>query len=208
MRRRGTYNKKGPTRRGVDFCFIVILLSCLIARAECKYEKDPSTSNIIEFLAQHTSAEENYCIDEALHWLDDVVPRPVLADDQLAVVAKFLDHERILSDAEKNGIEIRFRTKADLYPAIDVLFLGGKRSTKQLLPILANPVPSVLRDNAAFALLLIYREDQDQGVRSILEAAAQTSNSEMANNLKAAAKDVARKCSPSARKKCLAVVNE
>src|SRR4051812_44853706 len=92
-------------------------MTTLACSLECPFSPGDITDRI-SFLSQHQSSERDDCIDEALRGIRDYLPKTKLTEEQTVVLVGFLDHKRILSEAEQQGFQIHFPTKSELYPAI------------------------------------------------------------------------------------------
>jgi hypothetical protein len=176
------------------------LAACMPAcSGQCPFPENADAATLISYLDERQSREQNACIDKSFEKLNGRLPNSDLTDEQVKVLIRFLDHQRLPTASEREGFVTHLSPE---YPATTSLMLIGRRASNLLLSAMSSPNTPRFRKSAAFAWSLIHRDDPSSGVQALVQAASAQNNSEQANNLRDAAVSVAQNCPANVRQKC------
>jgi hypothetical protein len=170
-----------------------------VCSGRCPFPENADAATLISYLDEHQSRERNACIDKSFEKLNSLLPNTDLTDEQVQVLIRFLDHQRLPTASEREGFVIHLSPE---YPATTSLLLIGRRASNLLLSAMSTPNTPRFRKSAALAWSLIHRDDPSSGVQALVQAASAQNDSEQANNLRDAAVSVAHNCPASVRQKC------
>lgn len=179
------------------------------ALGQCSALKaDASTSDLTRFLRQTnslaTSERNTQCVEFALDQLNFK-----RAPEAVDVLIDYLDFERPLTQAEKEGFSFHGgpRNIGGRYPACGALMTIGKPAIPALLSaIKAGKLPMVRR-NAAYTIMQIFRTDPVRGIETLKRETAKSEGGTPKSNLDEAAKTAVQWCDETQRGQCEAAAN-
>ena len=95
--------------------------------------------------------------------------------------------------SEDPEVEIHIITQSERYPAIDALFQIGKPALPALCKVIASDAPaSINSKNATLTIILIFRDDPQQGVNFLDDQASKAPPPVAASRFRAAAAQAKR----------------
>jgi hypothetical protein len=171
--------------------------------AECTALKpDTPGSDLVDFLRHSLdtplSVRSTECIEFALEQLNFK-----RSSDTVPVIVNYLDFERPLTPAEKEGFSFHGgpRNIAGRYPATGALMMAGKAAVPALVSAIKTDSSSMVRRNATYTIMQIFRTEPAKGIE-LLKQEALTSSAQASANLKGAAAIAVQWCNEKQRVQC------
>lgn len=169
---------------------------------------DAPFSQLVSFLSNANREDaSNACIVDDIEQIESKIKGNILRPDETAtaiqVLIRYIDYERELSPAEKQGYVFQPRISDYLYPATDALLILGPKAVPSLVFLLSLPTTSMLaHKNALYTLMAIYRNKPREGVRIILAGANTAPDTDSAKRLHRVAEEAVQQCGSSHRAEC------
>jgi hypothetical protein len=178
------------------------------ASAECTgLNERSSTQELLAFLRTSKDLprerQDGECLTFAIRHLE-YKPSPEAED----LLIDYLDFERPLTQAEKNGFMIHGPiTESNTYPAIGTLFTFGKSAVPALLSSIEASTSETFRRTATHTLMLISRDQPPMGIEYLNQRATDAEPSKAAR-LREAARIAVQWCGEKYKKQCEAALRE
>lgn len=124
------------------------------------------------------------------------------------VLVQLLDFHRPLTEPEKNGFFIHSPNDiARNFPAVATLFTFGEVAVIPLVEAIKNSDSAIVRQNAAYTLIGIFRDSPDRAIE-LLHKEATTTQGLQSQRLRAATMEGLRWCAPRKRPQCEAAAEK
>jgi len=189
--------------RQIVFLILLSSLATALSRAECnELSRGSPEGTLVSFLQRSrdlpTKDRDPDCITVALRGLEDRVTA-----QYAELLISYLDFERPLDDKEERaGWRWHGRLMiGDKYPATGPLMTMGEAALTPLLGAIRDSNSAIVRYNATYTVMQIFRDDFPRGVRFLSDAAKQTAGDSLLR-LQQSANDAVEMCRKSDRDEC------
>lgn len=161
----------------------------------CDPLRQATSAQLITFLQYNSRSENEWpCIKFALRELGR---NKAKAKEAIPVLVDYLDYERPLSEAEKNGFYLHMPSVVEMYPATDALFSLGQPAIPAMIRVIESSDDAQKHENAVFVFMQIYRERMPEGIQKLKAASVSRAGEGFqleAQRLKQSAKEALRWC--------------